>query len=218
MHFTRRFSSRFVLVLMAVTLTAAGGCAAPQQGPALPHTRIGVADFSQPETIMDMLAGYMPDDTPRVSSQKITELSEAFTDVLHRETSRQYVSGARYLECRDAKAPGQTASRVPAMKRWGAVGQCMDVDFLIVPQVMELHERQGSEAGVTRPAGIVMNFYILNVREGVLVSRSHFDETQMPLTSNLLDAGKFIARGGKWITALELAREGMTKAVKDMGL
>lgn len=218
MNLFPRLSSRLIPLALLALLTLAWGCASPKQGPALPDTRIGVADFTQPESTMDMLAGYMPENTPRVSQKNLAELSTAFASVLSTETSRQYAEGSKYLECKDAKAPGQTKSRVAAMKHWGAVGQCMNVDFLIVPQVMELQEREGSEAGVTRPAGIVMNFYMINVKEGVLVSRSHFDETQMALINNLLDTGKFISRGGKWVTAIELAKEGMTKAIKDMGL
>ncbi|GHV55345.1 hypothetical protein FACS1894206_09640 [Deltaproteobacteria bacterium] len=58
----------------------------------------------------------------------------------------------------------------------------------------------------------------MDIKNATLTSRSHFDETQAALADNLLDAGKFFARGGKWITATELAREGMVKAVKDLGL
>lgn len=206
-----------VLALVALAL-GLWGCATTRQGPELPQVKIGVAEFSQPQSTAEMLAGYMPEDGARVQPKMLTELDATMADVLRTETKRQYADAETFLGCRDAKAPGQSSGRVAALKRWVAVGSCMKVDFILVPQVYELHEREGSEAGVTRPAGIILDFFLIDVNNSVLTSRSHFDETQTPLASNLLDAGKFISRGAKWVSVIELAREGMVKAVKDMGL
>lgn len=208
------------ILLGALILGLVGfwGCTKPQQGPTLPEVSIGVATFSQPQATTDMLAGYMADNLPRVSEKELLQLTDTFFDVLRTETKRNYTPGEKYLECRDAKAPGQRDGRVAALRRWVAVGNCMGVDFLIVPQVMEMREREGGEGGVTRPAGVVMDIFLVDVRNSVLTSRSHFDETQRALADNLLETRKFFARGARWITALELAREGMVKAVRDLGL
>jgi hypothetical protein len=40
-----------------------------------------------------------------------------------------------------------------------------------------------------------------------------FEETQQPLSENVLDLPAFVKRGAKWVTAGELAREGVHKAV-----
>ena len=42
--------------------------------------------------------------------------------------------------------------------------------------------------------------------------------TAKELTENLLNVGDFFKRQGKWVTADELAREAMIKAVKDLNL
>ena len=212
------FRNCFVLlipVLLAVGLT---GCATPRQGPELPQVSLGVADFTQPQSVLDMLAGHMTENTPRVQSKLLSELDATLDDVLRRETKRSYASRETFLGCRNASVPGQTSGRGTALKRWIAVGNCMKVDFLLVPQVINVHEREGGEAGVTRPASVTMDFFLIDIRNSVLTSRSHFDETQAALTDNLLETGKFISRHGKWINALEMAREGMVKAVKDLGL
>ncbi|MDL2280102.1 hypothetical protein LJC15_05540 [Desulfovibrio sp. OttesenSCG-928-G11] len=94
----------------------------------------------------------------------------------------------------------------------------MGVDLLIVPQIYEYRERDGGSFGVVTPARVVMDIFVLDARNESLISRSRFDETQSDLTSNLLEAGKFFKRKGQWITARDLAREGMVKAVKDLGL
>ena len=218
MMLAHRSLSHIVILVLAAFALCLSGCATPRQGPELPPMAIGVAEFTQPQSTADMLAGYMAEDAPRVSAKHLIQLNEAMTDVLRKETKRSYAAPVGYLECRDAKAPGQGRGRVAALKHWIAVGTCMKVDFLLVPQVYELHEREGSEAGVTRPAGIVMDVFLIDVKNSVLTSRSHFDETQAALADNLLDTGKFFSRGAKWVTAAELAREGIVKAVKDIGL
>lgn len=212
------FSRRAFSLLLVSLVLGFTGCASPRQGPELPQVSIGVAAFSQPQSVQEMLAGFMPENTPRVSSKQLTELDAGLDAVLRKETKRTYTGGTAFLECQDAKAPGQTSGRIAALRHWVAVGECMKVDFILVPQVLALQEREGGEAGVIRPAGVILDFFLIDVKNAVLTSRSHFDEIQAALASNLLDTGKFISRGGKWITAGELAKEGMSKAVKDMGL
>ena len=213
-----RISNQITVLALAFALLTLLGCASQRQGPELPKVNIAIAEFSQPQSTMEMLAGYMAENTPRVPEKTMAALDATLYELLTTQTTRDYSATSRFLECRNAKAPGQTSNRVAALKRWVAVGNCMKVDFLLVPQVFELHEREGSEAGVTRPASVVLDIFLVDVKNSVLTSRSHFDETQAALADNLLETHKFIARGGKWITAMELAREGMVKAVKDLGL
>ena len=208
---------RFLLaMLLACALFA---CTKPQQGPPLPEVKLGATAFTQPLATADLLAGYVPENIPKVPAKVLPQLDDAFAGVLLHKTKRQVAGVDAYQECKDAKAPGQSPnSRGPALYRWAAVGACMKVDFLLVPQILEFHEREGGEAGVVTPAKVVMDVFLVDVKNKTLVSRSHFDEAQASLSDNLLDAGKFISRGGKWVTALDLAREGMEKAVKDLGL
>lgn len=215
----RLFPARLVVFVLVALPVALWGCATPRQGPALPQTNIGVAEFSQPQSTLEMLAGYMAENTPRISEKHLMQLDEALAEVLTRETKRNYTAPRPYRECRNA-APSDSrqGGRIGALKRWIAVGNCMQVDFLLVPHVMELHEREGGEAGVTRPAGIIMDIFLIDIKNATLTSRSHFDETQAALADNLLETGKFFSRGGKWVTAAELGAEGMVKAVKDLGL
>lgn len=216
--FSRSVSLRFAVFALAALVVGFSGCSTPRQGPSLPEAAIGVAEFTQPQSTMEMLAGYMAENTPRVPMKTLSRLDEAFVEILGKKTNRNFAAPKSYLECRDAKALGQTTGRIAALKHWVAVGTCMQVDFLLVPQVMELHEREGGEAGVTRPASIIMNIFLIDVKNAVLTSRSHYDETQSALSENLLETGKFFSRRGKWVSAIELAKEGMAKAVKDLGL
>ena len=98
------------------------------------------------------------------------------------------------------------------------VGRLPDGRARAEGNLYEWRERDGSAIGAAKPAKVVMDIYVVDVRNEALISRSHFDETQSALSSNLLEADKFFKRGGKWITAHDLAQEGMEKAVKELGL
>ena len=214
----RFLRSRVVIFVLATLILGLSGCATPRQGPELPEVNIGVAGFTQPQSVLEMLAGHMPEDTPRVQPEVLAELDEALANVLRQETKRAYAPMETFLGCRDAKAPSHVSGRAAALRHWIAVGTCMKVDFLLVPQVINWHEREGSQAGVTRPAGVTLDFFLIDIKNAVLTSRSHFDETQAALAENLLETRKFLSRGARWVSAIELAREGMLKAIRDMGL
>ena len=60
--------------------------------------------------------------------------------------------------------------------------------------------------------------YLIDVRTGSMVRNFHFDETQQSLVSNILDAKKFVSRNGRWLSAMELAQEGLKKGIAELGL
>ena len=91
-------------------------------------------------------------------------------------------------------------------------------DILLIPQILTWRDRQGSAAGVTEPAHVRLEFFLLNIKEGNIIGHSVYEVEQQGLTENLLNVGDFFKRPGKWVTAEELAREAMTKAVKDLNL
>jgi hypothetical protein len=192
-------------------------CAPPHKTPPIPAVKVGLAWFTQPRETADLLAGFLPDDTPLVDAKVLLHLDELFDEVLQDKTTRTYIGGAAYQHCRSASNPAQQG-RGTALARWVAVGRCMEVDFLLVPHIMEFRERDGGDLGVMRPAKVLMDIFLVDIRNAQLTGRSHYEETQEALASNLLSAGKFLSRGGKWVNAGALAREGMEKAVKELGL
>lgn len=208
-----------LLALLVLTLLAVlPGCSQRQRGPApLPDATIGVAAFTQPTAMADLLAGYIPEDQQKVEEETFADLDRAFGDILRGETKRVY-SFAATKPSLSTQAGGRTGGRPQALAYWVEVGRQADVDFLLVPQVIDLHERQGGDMGVTESASIMMDVFLIDVKGGTLVKRSNYDEKQMGLADNLLEVGKFVGRKGKWLSALDLAREGMRKAVKEFGL
>lgn len=217
-HTFRRLFPLLCLTLAACLLFT--GCARPKQPP-LPvgSLKLGVAYFSQPTDPSDMLAGYVVENVARIDEKHLNEMDGMLAEVLASESKNSFRSKESALHC--SKTVGEREGRSnnqAALRTWSAIGRCMNVDLLVVPQMLEYRERAGSEFGVTVPAKVVMDIFVIDVRNESLISRSRFDETQGALSSNLLEADKFFKRGAKWVTASELAREGMVKAVKELRL
>ncbi|MGA3173081.1 MAG: hypothetical protein ABSE25_01490 [Syntrophorhabdales bacterium] len=77
--------------------------------------------------------------------------------------------------------------------------------------VYRFQERRGGNFSVERPASV--GFHVHLFEQGTLSKVFVFDETQQPLSENVLRFFTFLRRGAKWLTAGELAREGVRKAV-----
>jgi hypothetical protein len=89
------------------------------------------------------------------------------------------------------------------------VGKKLEADFLFIGYVFRFEERIGSSVGVERPASVSFDLHLFRLRNEKMVWLGKFDETQRPLSENLLKIGSFIRRKGSWLTAAELASVGM---------
>ena len=178
---------------------------------------ITVAPFTQPINASQLIMGRIPEDQGRIPEDMLTALDLRLRHVLTTQTNRQYkFIGQRTL-------PGNTtafhSSEQPqALPLWIAYGKKQGAQLLLVPQVLDWHEREGSKAGVTQSAHVRVEFFLLRVDAGNIMERSIFEEKQAGLTDNLLQMGSFLKRKGQWVTAEELTEEGMNKAIKDLGL
>jgi hypothetical protein len=210
------------LLALLITLAAgllSFGCSATPKQPPLPvgALKLGVANFTQPQTSADMLAGYAPEEVPHIDQKVFAEMDALFASILASESRNSFHSKESAEHCL-RNVHKERGARQAAIRTWSAVGRCMGVDVLIVPQLHTWRERDGGSFGVVTPSRVVTDVFVLDVRNEALISRSHFDETQSALAGNLLEADKFFKRGGKWISAGDLAREGLEKAVKELGL
>lgn len=207
-----------VTVLFLAFLFPATGCSKkqPPHVEQLPNLTLGVVEFTMPRTLGELLAGAIPADQAAVSPEVLQGLDETMQEIL-KEMERPHISLGTSYKCysavvRDGKFKGN------ALEKWTEVGRCMKADVLLVPQLLFWQEREGGPMGVENPASVTLELYLLDVRNSQLLGRYRFEETQTSLTSNLLTLKKFVNRGGKWITANQLAAEGIRAGLKDLGL
>jgi len=96
------------------------------------------------------------------------------------------------------------------------LGRELNLDFIIVGFLFRFEERVGSSIGVEKPASVAFDIHLFRLRDGMEVWRGGFDETQKPLSENLLKIGSFFRRKGTWLTAEELASVGMDEMLKKL--
>ncbi len=80
---------------------------------------------------------------------------------------------------------------------------------VILGRVFQYRERIGTSYSVEVPASVAFDLILLRVSDGQVLWADHFAETQKSLSENLFLLGTFIKRGGRWLTADELAESGL---------
>jgi hypothetical protein len=94
------------------------------------------------------------------------------------------------------------------------LGKELNADFLFIGFLFRFEERIGSSLGAEKPASVAFDLHLLRLRDGVEVWRGKFDETQRPLSEDLLKIGSFFRRKASWLTAEELAGVGMDEILR----
>lgn len=93
-------------------------------------------------------------------------------------------------------------------------GKELNVDAILVGYVFRYRERKGYTYSVEKPASAAFDLHLVRVQDGVIVWRGAFDKTQRSLMEDVLQASSFFSRGGKWVTAKELAEDGLAEILK----
>lgn len=197
------------------------GCArkssAPQGRILPPAYKISVAPFTQPVDPSQLINGTLPEKQGLIPPNELEGLNLELRRVLLTSTNRQY----EFIPVQNLPKDWHSAkssAQPSALGRWLEYGRKHNASWLLVPQVFDWHEREGSEAGVTSSAHIRLEFFLLDISKGLPLKRSVFEEKQVGLVDDLLSVGTFVKRGGKWVTSRELGIDGMIKAVQDLGL
>ena len=102
------------------------------------------------------------------------------------------------------------------MARLRKIGELVYADAVITGRVLRFRERVGGEIGVKSPASVAFVLELVDVRRGDIVWSGRFDETQKGLSENILGLGDVGKRGIRWLTAEQLAQDGVRKVVQEL--
>jgi len=100
---------------------------------------------------------------------------------------------------------------VAAKKALADKGRDNDAEVVLVGFVYRFRERVGKGYGAESPASVAFAMHLIRVADGRTIWSAHFDETQKSLGDDLFQLGSFLSRGGRWLTAEELAMSGLEK-------
>lgn len=108
----------------------------------------------------------------------------------------------------DAIVGSFTGNQVEAARQ---VGKKTGADAVLITRVQRYNERHGSTYAADNPASVAFSMHLIDTTSGRVLCAAAFDETQQSLTDNLFSFAKVIGRGFRWMTAEDLAREGVKK-------
>ena len=94
------------------------------------------------------------------------------------------------------------------------VGADLEADGVVIGYVYRFRERRGYEYSVEKPASVYFEVQLYRCSDGTLVWKGIFEKTQTSLMENMYSASYFVKDRGRWITAKELARQGMEDTLK----
>jgi len=206
---------RYIILALLLACTA---CAGPTRWPAVESQgTLAVAHFVHPQHDWELMAGVLPEEASVVTQESLAALDGQLAALLEKSDLRTVMHAATVQGCEEIVQAEKERPRFETLEYWKSVGACMKADYLLVPYVSYWQEREGGEWGVTRPAGVTLDLYLIKTANGE-VRRYHFEEEQQGLAENLLKGGRFFKRKGRWITPLEIAAEALEEGTRVLGL
>ncbi len=116
----------------------------------------------------------------------------------------------------ELKDVSQSVPQTNDMRRLRRVGELVYADAVITGRMLRFRERVGGDIGVQSPASVVFTLELIDVRRGDVIWSTRFDETQKGLSENILALGDIRERGLRWLTAEQLAQDGVRKIINQL--
>lgn len=149
------------------------------------------------------------DKNEPVSQTKTLQLAEG-RETLDRFIG-EYFSGKesiRILSEDEIEAMPDQSFRNPAA-RARSISKATGQDAVLLVTLHAYQKRQGTTYSVDTPPSVTFDYKLIMAETGRELCSGLFQETQQPLSSNIFNFFTAKKRGFKWITAEELAREGI---------
>lgn len=205
----------FIAFLALALFACAPKTSAP---PVLEDGVLAVAAFGQPSQSWEFLSSYKPGQSPRLAPEMLASLDEMLQGIINDDSGRTVLGPDATRQCQELAISKAGGGGVSGLRYWLEVGQCVPVDYLLIPQILEWRKREGGEWGVDEPARVVFELTLLDIGNQRIARRFHFEESQRSLSEDLLQARKFFQRSGKWLTPQELVQDGLRQGLREMGL
>lgn len=180
--------------------------------------KVAIAPFEHPTLSHDVLSGYIVKDPGKIDREVLKKLTNILlSKVLAREGVE--IIGPNFVnQCKELVVLKENKAYLNPIKKWIEIGKCIPSDYLIVPQLFIFRPRVGGKWGAYESARVMFSLNLIDIKHGRLIGSYLYNEKQKPLSEDILEINKFIKRGGKWVSAYELAEEGIIQGIKELGL
>ncbi len=115
-----------------------------------------------------------------------------------------------------AALSGKNPETTPERKLWMEVGRILGADTVLGGFIYRFKNRTGTDYGVDDAASVAFDLHLIRVSDGRIQWSGRADETQQPLSNDLFKLGKFVSRGGKWVTSRQMAQGEIKALVAEM--
>jgi hypothetical protein len=122
----------------------------------------------------------------------------------------------RIVSDSEVREVAETLPQAAEAARLRQIGQAVYADAVLTGRVQRYRERIGDEWGAKSPASVAFVLDLIDVRRGDIIWSARFDETQKSLSENIFALGDIGQRGVRWLTADQLAQEGVKKAAAQL--
>lgn len=169
------------------------------------------------------LAGEHPDVRSPVSGRVFitgkvaANASDLLTDHLVswlQSNTRYEVRISSYSQISDSILDAAGGNLVLNRKNLTALGRQQGVEVVLLGFVYRFRERIGKSFSAETTASVAFDMHLIRVMDGRTVWSANFDETQQSLSQNLFQLGTFLSRGGRWVTAKEMATTGLNNILE----
>lgn len=97
-----------------------------------------------------------------------------------------------------------------------SIGEKTGAGAVLTGVVTRYEEREGGPIGVRKPASVGFDVNLISTMDGTIIWHGRYAETQKSLSEDIGMFFTFLKRGGKWLTAEELARDGVEQVLKKL--
>jgi hypothetical protein len=225
---TNRFFLSFLMLSLVGCLPFLSGCAStnPRQEPGktiLPGVqKVAVIGFhsalsegARPGWFRDPISNIFIQSEP-VPQEAVRSLTRDLFEEIGDRSQYQFVSPDQAGGVYSSLLRSDRTSGMETLLVVGKTGEAFAADAVLVGYVFRWVEREGADFGVSRPASVSFNLYLVRPSDGSVLWKSSFDKTQRALSEDLFDMRTFLKSKGRWLSAENLALVGLKGMLNEM--
>jgi hypothetical protein len=135
-------------------------------------------------------------------------LSERLVGILGQHSTAVLITHGRSF---DQSKPASSTGMLTERKLVAQAGRSVKTDAVLTGYIYRYEERVGTPYAASRPASVAFSLHLIRSADGADIWFGYVDETQQTLSENLFNVTAFWQRKGRWVSANEMAGDGLIK-------